>query len=418
MIPRAAGWPGLRAPRVHSLFEMEASVSMNRLAIALMASLFVSLGSSAFASAAVTDDAYTMGYAAAVLEREFRVTAPSLQVRDGVLTIAASDLAGADGARVEAALSRLRGVRRVIVLTAPPSPGSPAGVAGPARTAAAPSASASSASASPGSGTSAPESPIQPADVARFEILPAGLLFRPLLADPRWPAFGTTIRHYFDDSKWGTVAAVSLGDILPIVRGRAGESLLWEAGIHAAAWGLFDMDSGSADLINLDFIVGGFGSLRYGAWSGIARIFHRSTHLGDEEVINHKTNRLNFSYEGMDARVAYEPWSWLRVYAGGGYLLRVEPKNYAPWSLTGGTELRSQRTFARLRPVLGVDVQSREEHDWEPQISIRAGVELESPVVLGRNIQLLIEYFTGNSMDGQFYTRNVEYLGLGIHFKF
>ena len=196
------------------------------------------------------------------------------------------------------------------------------------------------------------------------------------------------------------------------------ERLLWEAGVHAAAWGLFDMDADSANLVDVDFIVGGFGSLRYGPWSGIVRVFHRSTHLGDEEIIHHKTNRLNFSYEGMDARAAYEPWRWLRVYAGGGYLFRVEPKNYAPWMVTGGAELRSQRTFARLRPVLGVDVQSREEHDWEPQISVRAGVELESPVVLGRNIQFLVEYFNGNSMDGQFYTRNVEYLGLGVYFKF
>lgn len=390
---------------------------MNRLAIALVASLFLTLGSSALAGATATDDAYSAGYAAAVLEREFGVTAPSLRVRDGVLTLAASELGGADGAKVEAALSRIRGVRRVVVLTAPPTPGSPAGVTAPARISASASASAS-ANGPATSGASAPESPIQPADVPGFEILPAGLLFRPLLADPRWPSFATTIRRYLDDSKWETVAAVSLGDMLPIVRGRAGESLLWEAGIHAAAWGLFDMDSDSANLVNLDFIVGGFGSLRYGPWSGIARIFHRSTHLGDEEVIHNKTNRLNFSYEGMDARVAYEPWNWLRVYGGGGYLLRVEPKNYAPWSITGGAELRSQRTFARLRPVLGVDVQSREEHDWEPQISVRAGVELESPVVLGRNIQLLFEYFTGNSMDGQFYTRSVEYLGLGVYFKF
>jgi hypothetical protein len=49
---------------------------------------------------------------------------------------------------------------------------------------------------------------------------------------------------------------------------------------------------------------------------------------------------------------------------------------------------------------------------------VRGGVELESPVVLGRRIQLLVEYFNGNSVDGQFYTRDVEYLGLGIHFKF
>ena len=65
-----------------------------------------------------------------------------------------------------------------------------------------------------------------------------------------------------------------------------------------------------------------------------------------------------------------------------------------------------------------MDVQSREEHDWEPQVSIRAGVELESPIVLGRRIQLLVEYFNGHSVDGQFYTKDVEYFGLGIQFKF
>jgi hypothetical protein len=379
---------------------LEACVSLRRFAIALMASFVVIFGSISLAAAVAIDDAYTAGYAAAVLEREFRVVAPSLTVRDGVLTVAASDLSGADGAKVEEALRRIRGVRRVVVLTAPGAPAPATGGAVPA--APAPGVAA---------GPSGPDAP-------RWELMPAGLLFRPLIADPRWPAFGTTVRHYFNDSKWESIAAVELGEMFPVLRGRIGESLLWEAGVHAGLWALFDMDSESANLTNLDFIVGAFGSLRQGPWSGIARVFHRSTHLGDEEIIHHHTNRLNFSYEGMDARVAYEPLDWLRAYAGGGYIFRVEPTNYAPWSITGGVELRSPWTFARFRPILGVDVQSREEHDWEPQLSVRGGLELESPVVVGRHIQLMIEYFNGNSMDGQFYTRNVEYLGLGIRFKF
>ena len=153
-------------------------------------------------------------------------------------------------------------------------------------------------------------------------MLPAGLLFRPLIADPRWPAFGTTVRHYFDDQRWTSVAAVALGDMLPIVRGRIGESLQLEAGLFSGVWGLFDMDTESGDLVSMDYVVGGFGSLRQGPWSGIARVLHRSTHLGDEEVINRGTNRVNFSYESADARVAYEPFEWLRVYGGGGISTR------------------------------------------------------------------------------------------------
>jgi len=375
-----------------------------RSAIGVMVMLTLLLGRALSAGAAATDDAYMAGYAAAVLEREFRVTAPSLTVRDGVMTFAGSDLGGADQATVAAALSRIRGVRRVIVLTAPASVTTTT-VAGPG---AAPAPARSTGQAIP---------PLE--GTPTFEVLPAGLLFRPLIADPRWPAFGTTVRHYFDDSKWESIAAVELGDMMPLVRGRIGETLQWEAGVHAGLWALFDMDSESANLTNLDYIVGGFASVRQGPWSGIARVFHRSAHLGDEEIIHHHTNRINFSYEGMDARISYEPWDWLRLYGGGGYIFRVEPKNYAPWKVQSGLELRSGWTLpGRLRPIFGADFQFLEEHDWQPQISLRGGLELESLAVLGRKVQLLIEYFNGNSVDGQFYTREVEYLGLGVRFKF
>ncbi len=46
--------------------------------------------------AAAPDDAFIAGYATAVLEREFNVRAPSLRVTDGLVTVTAEDLAGAD----------------------------------------------------------------------------------------------------------------------------------------------------------------------------------------------------------------------------------------------------------------------------------------------------------------------------------
>ena len=390
--------------------KMEGSLGRRRSAIGVMVMLTLLLGRALSAGAVATDDAYMAGYAAAVLEREFRVTAPSLTVRDGVMTLAGSDLGGADQSTVVAALSRIRGVRRVIVLTAPASVTATT-VAGPG------AAQTPGAAPAPARSTGQAIPPLE--GTPTFEVLPAGLLFRPLIADPRWPAFGTTVRHYFDDSKWESIAAVELGDMMPLVRGRIGETLQWEVGVHAGLWALFDMDSESANLTNLDYIVGGFASVRQGPWSGIARAFHRSTHLGDEEIIHHHTNRINFSYEGMDARISYEPWDWLRLYGGGGYILRVEPKNYAPWKVQTGLELRSGWTLpGRLRPIFGADFQFLEEHDWQPQISLRGGLELESLAVLGRKVQLLIEYFNGNSVDGQFYTREVEYLGLGVRFKF
>ena len=72
------------------------------------------------ASADTGRDSYVSGYAAAVLEREFRLPAPSLRVQDGVITLYAGDLKGVDRAAVLEALSRIRGAVRVaIVETAP-----------------------------------------------------------------------------------------------------------------------------------------------------------------------------------------------------------------------------------------------------------------------------------------------------------
>jgi len=63
------------------------------------------------AAATPGDDGDIEGYAAAVLEREFRLAAPSTRVQNGVVTVSASDVAGVDRDRIIAALGRIRGVR-------------------------------------------------------------------------------------------------------------------------------------------------------------------------------------------------------------------------------------------------------------------------------------------------------------------
>jgi hypothetical protein len=68
--------------------------------------------------------------------------------------------------------------------------------------------------------------------------------------------------------------------------------------------------------------------------------------------------------------------------------------------------------------VAAVDLQSRDENQWNLDLSVRAGIQLESVRVLERRLQLLVEYFYGNSPDGQFYKNRVDYIGLGAHFHF
>src|SRR5262245_5505984 len=96
------------------------------------------------AAAAPSEDAFIAGYAAAVLERDFSLTAQSLRVQDGVITLSASDLGTADRARVVTQLEQIRGVKRVVVLEPgvplPPSVAPLPGVAPPPGTATPPTA--------------------------------------------------------------------------------------------------------------------------------------------------------------------------------------------------------------------------------------------------------------------------------------
>jgi hypothetical protein len=345
-------------------------------------------------AAATADDAYIAGYAAAVLERQFSLTVPSLKVANGVVSLAASDIATADRARVVAELERIRGVARVVVLE-------PGAVPPITQTAPAP-----------------PPEPPQVLSEWQAGVFPGGVLFKPLIADPRWPHFSAAWQHYFDDPQFKDLAAVSFGESFAFYRDRLG-SLWWEVGLHAGVFSVFNMDTSSFDLVNADYLVGIPLTLRYGDFSTQLRVFHQSSHLGDEFLLRTRTNRINLSYEAVDLKASYEFADVVRLYAGGGYLFDQTPTNLNPFWAQYGLELTSPwpSRDARWRPIAAVDVKQQEENNWSADISARAGIEIEG-VLLTRKLQILLEYFSGHSPNGQFYKDKVQYFGLGTHFHF
>ena len=68
-------------------------------------------------------------------------------------------------------------------------------------------------------------------------------------------------------------------------------------------------------------------------------------------------------------------------------------------------------------PLAAVDVKHREENGWSADVSARAGIEIDG-ILATRKVQILLEYFSGHSPNGQFYTDKVQYIGLGTHFHF
>jgi Protein of unknown function (DUF1207) len=361
-----------------------------RCALAIMA-LVLTCATRAFADG--PEDAYIKGYAAAVLERQLGIRGVPVRVTNGVITLPPLAVADAERSRVVEALSAVPGVVRVefAEVEAPAD----------ARTAA----------------TKTPR--IKVLEELQTGLLPGGHLFKPLIADPRWPHFGAGYQYYVNEPGLRDVGAVSFGESFSLYRDKIGGGW-WETGIQAGVFALFDLDAPSQDLINADYLIAAFLGYRLERLSALFRLFHQSSHLGDEFLLrNRVSNRVNLSYESIDLKLSYDlPWG-LRIYGGGGYLFDQEPSSLRPGSVQWGAEFVSPwpAADATFRPVAAVDVQNREENDWHTDVSVRAGLQFDG-VLLTRNLQILLEYFRGHSPNGQFYKQKIDYFGIGAHFHF
>lgn len=374
-----------------------------RSAAALAALLFAAQA----VHAAIPDDTYIAGYAAGVLKHTLMLDIPSLTVQDGVITLPASSLSSVDREKVVRMLSEIPGVNTVRIAEATHQP---------------PMVNASSQqpvkqfSGKPAAANAA---------LLPTGLLPAGHLFKPLLADPRWAHFSAAYRNFQNDNFDGrNIASVSFGETIPIYRRNLGESVAqWEVGLQGGVFSDFNLGAPSSDLVNSDFIVSVYSSFRAKQFSAFGRIYHQSSHLGDEFLLRKEGSafeRVNLSYEGVDLRLSYEFPYGVRLYGGGGGLFHKEPSALKVWMVQYGAEFRSPWRIgsAPVRPILAADFKNFQENNWGTDISARAGIEFENLQVLGRKLQLLVEYFDGHSSSGQFFRNKVEYIGVGAHYHF
>lgn len=356
------------------------------------------------ARAALPNDAYIAGYAAAIVERDFNIAHASLMVQNGVVQLHSDDFSTVDRSQLMKALRTVPGVVRVEFLTR-----------GQVDT----------------SETGAPKTPLLvrqdqqqiAAELSSTEedhFLPSGYLFDQLTADPRWPHFSVAYRYYMSDKELGSTGAANFGETISLYRNRAPFGGQWEFGLQAGVFSLFDLARDSKDLVNADYMGGIFGSYRYQNFSTMLRVFHQSSHLGDEFLLRNRVQRVNLSYEQADLRLSYKFFDVLRLYGGGGYLFDQEPANLRPWSTQYGVEFESPWKLSgnTITPIFAGDFKNNEEDHWSTNISLHGGVQFENWLLNQRRLQLLIEYFHGHSPNGQFYNRKIETIGIGAHLRY
>ncbi|OGN62975.1 MAG: hypothetical protein A3F09_04680 [Chlamydiae bacterium RIFCSPHIGHO2_12_FULL_49_11] len=257
------------------------------------------------------------------------------------------------------------------------------------------------------------------------------VLFPPIIASPHEPVYSVAYR-------WGDAViannqiAVSLGDVFPLFRwfevGRWKGDL--QIDIAACMWADFNMhpkihpNDEWAELVNTDYLLSIPFSYAVDAWAFRFRIYHISSHLGDEFMVNNPNIlRLNPSFEAIEILGSYQATLAFRLYGGPGFIINSDPSYpMKQFYVEYGFEWR----FMVLRhhyhslygaPFLAIDMQQWQVAGWTPSLTIMAGYEWSKLLNAGRKVRLFFEYHNGYS-EGQFFTNRTDYIAIRVSWGF
>jgi hypothetical protein len=248
------------------------------------------------------------------------------------------------------------------------------------------------------------------------------VLFKPLLADPRqlWYSAGW---RFNDEVFVQNIIDVSFADTFPIYRWwnvfACGDALQIE--LEGALWAVFDPLHYSSPLVNADYYMGVPITYAIGAWSLRLRMFHISSHIGDEFLLNHPGfNRLNPSAEYIDLFVSYQFNHELRIYAGYGYIVQRDTsfpfkRNYLEWGLE--TYFRRGQFYLPQHclsgePYFAMHFRARQDNDFREDATYVLGYEFSKHSGLCRKWRVFMQYHQGFSCEGQFSRQRTDYFSL------
>ena len=249
---------------------------------------------------------------------------------------------------------------------------------------------------------------------------PVGDVFRPLLADPKQPQFFVSLNRFNSEGASYTLASVGFGETFGLYRfsgSREGNGL--QLGLVGAIFAQFNLSTASYDLVNADYAIGIPVTFRHGDTSLRFRLYHQSSHLGDELLLGgNPPERVNLSFEAVELILSQE-WRGWRVYGGGEVPGPQGTGRPDAVERPLGTGVSREQAARVERPAVGgIDMKSLEEHDWAIDTSVKAGLEFGHPDPGHRRLRLMAVWYRGFDPRGQFYANEVEYYGLELSLGF
>jgi Protein of unknown function (DUF1207) len=168
-------------------------------------------------------------------------------------------------------------------------------------------------------------------------------------------------------------------------------------------------------ILNTDFKVSVAYQLRRDAHSLRLRLYHLSSHLGDDYLFIQQINTPTenpVNYEQLDLTYSHTS-KRLRTYAGLGVGIRPQHVRKR-LSVQAGTLFRQPINAAEsLSVVLGADLKLWEETQFHPNVKAAVGLRIGDDEA--RPVHFLIEYYRGKLPYSQYLQQQVAWWGAGLY---
>jgi hypothetical protein len=254
----------------------------------------------------------------------------------------------------------------------------------------------------------------------RYEAFPVERAFRSPVADPAAPRVYLSRINVSREAGKFQGAGAGIGYTLGLLRvGGERPDDGWQLGVFGSIDSIFDLDLPGDALVNTDYRIGLPLAWRHGAFSARGRVYHQSSHLGDELILGgNAPPRINLSFQAVDLLVAWE-YEGLRLYGGGSHVIASSTDLYRGNGGQAGFDyVSSSSILPYTRLTGGVDVKWLEATDWRKGASVKAGVMLGRFTPDRRGFTVLAEYYDGFAPFGQFFMEDLRYYGVAVQFDF
>lgn len=266
-----------------------------------------------------------------------------------------------------------------------------------------------------------PQNPISE-PLGEHELLPQLSLFFPtMLAQPHMLGYSAGYRTYDRVFKI-SVLPVSIGDQFQLYQFKSVKYGQLYFGMEACVWAIFEARAKSLSLINADYYVAFPFTYFNEEFAARLRVYHQSSHLGDEYLLENDIKRLNPSMEVVDLAVSYDFYPNLTAFLGYGYVFRsddsykVKP-NFVYYGFNYFLDYFKICIFkGEATPYVAAFFQNSENNNWGLDTSVALGYQWNKPY--GHKLRAFIEAHDGYEPEGQFSRKKTRYVAFKIMYGY